>query len=145
MNFFKRILPDLIISKITDLDDFKIKELKEKYGVEGLILDVDETLRYNMKPISEKNKEWIKNVLKSFKVIVISNGYDRGVNDFLTSINIEYITIAHKPFKRAFLNGADSLNLSPEKIMVVGDSLIDDILGGKLNKMLTTWVHSKIK
>ena len=49
----KIIKPDIEVEKVTDLDAKMIDELKEKYGIEGVILDVDETLRKDMKRIPD--------------------------------------------------------------------------------------------
>ena len=49
----KLIKPDIEVEKVTDLDAKMIDELKERYGIEGVILDVDETLRKDMKRIPD--------------------------------------------------------------------------------------------
>ena len=43
----KAIKPDITVDKVTELDEEQIEKLKQKYGIEGIILDVDETLRKN--------------------------------------------------------------------------------------------------
>ena len=45
----KIIKPDIEIEKITDIDEKVISRLKKEYDIEGIILDVDETLRKDMK------------------------------------------------------------------------------------------------
>ena len=71
------VKPDITIDKVTELDENYIKEIKQKYGIEGIILDVDETLRKDMKAIPEINQQWIENLRSQLKIIVVSNGIDK--------------------------------------------------------------------
>ena len=48
MKILKRILPDVVISEVSEFDDAKIKKLKEKFHIQGMVLDVDETIRFNI-------------------------------------------------------------------------------------------------
>ena len=41
----KFIKPDITLEKVNQLDSNTIDKLKQQYGIEGIILDVDETLR----------------------------------------------------------------------------------------------------
>jgi len=136
----KMIHPDIEIEKVTELDEDMIKKIKEEYGIEGIILDVDETLRRNMKSIPKCNEQWIERIKHQLKVIVVSNGIDKNVQNFFRLEGIEYIGFARKPLKRNFLKACEKMNLKPEQILVIGDSLIDDIYGGKRNNMKTALV-----
>lgn len=55
----KFIKPDITLEKVNQLDSNAIDKLKQQYGIEGIILDVDETLRKEMKDIPKCNKKWI--------------------------------------------------------------------------------------
>lgn len=41
----KVVKPDITIDKVSQLDEKEIEKIKQKYGIEGIILDVDDTLR----------------------------------------------------------------------------------------------------
>ena len=56
----KFIKPDMILEKVNQLDQNAIDKQKQQYGIEGIILDVDETLRKEMKNIPKCNKDIIK-------------------------------------------------------------------------------------
>lgn len=135
------IKPDIKLNKVTELDKEMIIKLKEAYGIEAIILDVDDTLRKNMRDIPDVNKKWIENLRGELKVIVLSNGRDKKIEQFLKERNIDYISFAHKPLKRGFKKACEALDVSPEKVLVVGDSVIDDIHGGRRNKMKTALVR----
>ena len=136
----KIINPDITIDKVTDLDEEQIEFIKKYYGIKGIILDVDDTLRTNLNDIPPINQEWINQLSKQLKIIVVSNGLDRNVEKYFNEIGITYIPIAFKPLKRGFKKACEELELRPEEILVVGNSLFDDIYGGKRMNMKTALV-----
>lgn len=138
----KIIKPDIRVNKVTDLDEQMITRLKQEYNIEGIILDVDETLRKDMKNIPECNKEWIESLKNKLKIIILSNGNDKKIEEYFKSKNIDYIAFAHKPLKKNFLKSCEKMNLNPEKVLVIGDSLYSDIHGGNKNNMKTALVKS---
>ena len=140
----KLIKPDITIDTVTELDEKQIKEIKRKYEIEGIILDVDETIRKNMKDIPKVNQEWIEKLRGQLKVIILSNGKDRELEKYFKEKDIDYIAIAHKPLKKNFLKACQLLNLPPNKVMAVGDSLFDDIYGGQKNNMVTVLVKKVV-
>lgn len=135
------VKPDMTVKQITDLTAERIAEIKSEYGIEGIILDVDETLRKDMKPLPDTSKKWIENIKEQLKVIVVSNGVDRSVEEYLRTQGIEYIGFANKPLKRSFEKACKKMNVESEKVLVIGDSLLDDILGGKRSNMKTALVQ----
>lgn len=140
----KLIKPDITIDTVTELDEKQIKEIKRKYEIEGIILDVDETLRKNMKNIPKVNQEWIEKLRGQLKVIILSNGKDKKMEDYFKEKEIDYIAFAHKPLKKNYLKACQQLNLPPYKVIVVGDNLFDDIYGGKRNDMVTALVNKVV-
>lgn len=138
----KIIKPDITVDKVTQLNEEEIEKIKQKYGIEGIILDVDDTLRKNMQSIPKANKDWIESLRGKIKIIIVSNGKDKNIEKYFKEKCIDYIGFAHKPLKRNFLKACQKMNLNPDKVLVVGDSLFDDIYGGKRNNMKTTLVKT---
>lgn len=136
----KFIKPDITLQKVNELDSSAIEKLKQQYGIEGIILDVDETLRKEMRDIPKCNKEWIESLKGKLKVIIVSNGKDRKIEQYFNENGIDYIGFAHKPLKKNFLKACEKMNLTPDKVLAIGDSLFDDIYGGKRNNMKTALV-----
>lgn len=136
----KFIKPDITLEKVNELDSSAIDQLKQQYGIEGIILDVDETLRKEMRDIPKCNKEWIESLKGKLKIIILSNGKDKMIEQYFQENGIDYIGFAHKPLKRNFLKACEKMNLSPDKVMTIGDSLFDDVYGGKKNNMKTALV-----
>lgn len=137
----KIIKPDIRIENVRELDEEMIAKLKKEYEIEGVILDVDNTIRKNMKKIPKCNQDWIDKLRGQLKVIIVSNGNDKSIEDFFRERGIDYIGFAHKPLKKNFIKACEKLNVKPEKVLVVGDSLLDDIYGGKKNNMKTAHVR----
>ena len=136
----KVVKPDITLENVNQLDSNAIDKLKQQYGIEGIILDVDETLRKEMRDIPECNKEWIKNLKDKLKIIIVSNGKDKEIEQYFKEIGIDYIGFAHKPLKKNLLKACEKMNLNSDKVMTIGDSLFDDVYGGKRNNMKTALV-----
>ncbi len=136
----KIIKPDMTLSKVNELDIQAIEKLKQQYGIEAIILDVDDTLRKEMKDIPKCNKEWIEGLKGKIKIMIVSNGVDRDIEKYFKENGIDYIGFAFKPLKKNFIKACEKMNVNPESVLMVGDSLFDDIYGGKRNKMKTALV-----
>ena len=142
MALAKVIKPDMIVDKVSDLDEQEIERIKKEYGIEAIILDVDETLREDLEALPEVNQKWIESLQGKLKIIILSNGIDRKIEEYFANKGIDYIGFAHKPFKRNFVKACQKMQVNPENVMVVGDSLFDDVYGGKRNNMKTVLVKS---
>lgn len=138
------IKPDMKVDNVGCLNVDEIRALKQKYGVKGVILDIDETVRHDMGEIPEVNKEWIDMIKQELKVIVVSNGVDKKVERYLELLGIDYIGFAHKPLKKNFIKACEKLDLKPEEILVIGDDTFSDIYGGRRNGMKTIQVKSVV-
>ena len=85
----KFIKPDITLAKVNELDIQAIENLKQQYGVEGIILDVDDTLRKKMKDIPKCNKEWIESLKDKIKIIIVSNGVDQNIEKYFKENGID--------------------------------------------------------
>ena len=136
----KIIKPDLTLNKVNELDIQAIEKMKQQYGIEAIILDVDDTLRKEMKDIPKCNKEWIEGLKGKIKIMIVSNGVDKDIEKYFKENGIDYIGFACKPLKKNFLKACEKMNVKPENVLAIGNSLFDDIYGGKRNKMKTALV-----
>ena len=136
----KFIKPDMTLSKVNELDIQAIEKLKQQYGIEAIILDVDDTLRKKMKDIPKCNKEWIEGLKGKIKIMIVSNGVDKDIEKYFNKNGIDYIGFSCKPLKKNFVKACKKMKVNPERVLMVGDSLFDDIYGGKRNNMKTALV-----
>ena len=142
VSFF--VKPDMEVEIVTDLSEARLDKLKSN-NIKGLIIDVDETLRFNMGDIPYENEEWLRMASDKLKIVILSNGMDRKLEYKFNEMNINYIQFAFKPLKCGFKKALDILGLEPQEVAVIGDDLFDDILGGNRNDMTTIKVSSNKK
>lgn len=136
----KFIKPDITLDTVTNLNKEEFEKIISNYGIEGVILDVDETLRKQMKNIPKCNQEWIEDLRGKIKIIILSNGIDKKIENYFNKIGVDYIGFARKPLKKNFLKACQKMDLPPDKVLVIGNSLFSDIYGGKRINMKTALV-----
>ena len=108
-----------------------MKKLKSEYGIGGIILDVDNTIKRPFSNITEKNKRWIESIKNEFRIAFLSNGNSRIVKEYSKKIGVEYINFAKKPRKEDFISVCyNVMGLNPENVLVIGNNRITDIFGG---------------
>lgn len=134
--------PTYSFKKLTDITDEVLEEMKEKHNIKGIILDVDETIRFNMGLVSKENDEWIDDVTSKFKVIVVTNGLDHSINSYFKKKGIKVFCRAFKPLKKYFKKAMEELELPANEILVIGDNSFTDVLGGNRMKMTTCKVKN---
>jgi len=101
-------------------------------GIQGIIIDLDNTI------ISEDDRymspdaiAWIAQAKKlGLKLFILSNGKRHyRVRYWSDYLDIPAISPAKKPFPAAFCKAMAAMELAPERVVVIGDSLHTDILG----------------
>ncbi len=134
----EKYYPDLYFDSIRHVD---LESLKNR-GIQGLILDIDNTLvPMHAKDADENAISWIAELKdKGFKVCILSNASEKRVIRFNKDIAVTAIHRAYKPAGKAFLNAAKVMGLEPENIAVIGDQVFTDIVGGNKVNMLTVLV-----
>ncbi|MBR3897872.1 MAG: HAD hydrolase-like protein [Bacilli bacterium] len=140
----KAVKPDMEVRCVTDLNESELDHLIEK-GIDGVIIDVDETLRFNSGDIPLENDMWLDMLVSKMDVIALSDGYDKKIKDNLKEKGIDYLGFGLKPFRLNFLRACFKLKKSPMKVAVIGDDLWADIHGGNKNNMMTIKVSEEKK
>ena len=148
---FPFLKPTLIYD--SDVTRVRLEDLK-KLGVEGLILDLDNTI---MAPKSARLdlpvKYWLDVMKKNFKIVVLTNNkkafYLEAVRQVL---ELPVIGFAKKPWSFGVHDALEILKLSNDKIAVIGDRpLTDTWLGHRfgfktvLVRALTAHIEPKWK
>ena len=130
--------PNMYQKNIYSIDYQKIK----KSGVECLLFDLDNTcIGYSKhKPTTKlvKHFEYLKSL--GFIVIIFSNARKKRLKSFK-----KYVDEAHhmsvKPFQFSFRYIKKKYHLKSEEIIIIGDQLYTDILGGNIAKINTCLVE----
>lgn len=153
------IHPDLTVSNIhalnksvlnwlkggedTKKEETILKKDSKRQRIRGVILDVDGTLRNQPQYIPQSSIDWIEMLKESgLKVALVSNGKSDKVGGQCEELGIPYIPYALKPTQKGFDSALDQMNLrDPRQVLVVGNALGEDIMGGNRKGMMTAWVQ----
>ena len=120
--------PNMQVDKITDIT---IEMLKEN-DIQGMILDVDNTLINLDKEPLEGIKEWIANMKQhKIKFCIASNSLKKGkIEKVANMLEIPYVHFSAKPTKIGLKKAKQILGIeNSENIAEVGDQLFTDVLG----------------
>ena len=132
------VYPDFYCDKIRDV---KLEFLKEN-NIQGIILDVDNTLIDYYRKFEEGTIEWVENLKKAgikFCIVSNTNKLDK-VQYVAKTLDVPYFYFAKKPFKSGFLKAKDKMGLKPENIAAIGDQLMTDVIGANRCKMFSILV-----
>lgn len=127
--------PNAIFEKITDINP----EFLHKNKIEGLILDVDNTLIDLDRVELDGIKEWTDKIKKeNIKVCIASNSIKKNkVQKIANKLDIPYIYFSTKPLKRGLKKAVRILQIKKENIAEIGDQLFTDVLGANRMKMFS--------
>jgi len=140
LSFIKKYLqPDYHFNCMSDID---LKLFRES-NIKGLIIDIDNTtMPYSSKKLQVVIKDWINKVdNEDFEITFVSNTIPKRADFVSNYFNKPAYGYAAKPFGFAFKRAIKSMDLSNEKIAIIGDQIFTDILGGNLAGFMTILVE----
>lgn len=135
---FNVFLPNQHVKSVFDI---RPEELKDK-GIKGIITDLDNTLvAWNQKEATEKVIEWFEQMKShDIKITIVSNNNQERVQFFCEPLSAPFLYSARKPLKKAFKTAARQMGLGKNQVVVIGDQIMTDILGGNLAGLYTILV-----
>jgi uncharacterized protein len=135
----KKMRPDRVVTAIEMID---LPQLKQS-GIKALIIDIDNTLTPHHKDVILDSKlEWLKQAkAQGFFVLLLSNNRIKRIKSITASYGLEGYGFAFKPFSPYYRRILDSGGFSPNEVCCIGDQLLTDILGAKLNGMASIYVE----
>lgn len=141
MTWNKLLQPDLTLegSVLTLTAD-----IIQQYQLEGLVLDVDETLvPFKSTEASATLQLWVEETRKAVQQLwlVSNNLSDRRIGSIARSLDLPYILGAVKPSRRKLRQAVQAMNLPVERVAMVGDRLFTDVLAGNRLGMFTILVE----
>lgn len=127
--------PDAQFKRITDISI----EFLQKHNIEGLILDLDNTLIDYDGNLLDGVKEWIKKVKDAqIKIAIATNSINtEKVEGYAKTLGLVYVHKSFKPIKRGVKKAAKKLNLPPNRIAEIGDQLFTDVWVAKRMNMFS--------
>lgn len=127
------LYPKKYLKNVTEIT---LEFLREN-NIEGLILDIDNTLINFDREILKGAKQWCEDNKKNgIKMCILSNTnkVDK-VEKVAKELELPYIFFAKKPCKSGFLKAKELMNLNEKNIAVVGDQIFTDVIGANRCKM----------
>lgn len=134
----KKLLPN---RHVQDVFEVTPEELKAQ-GIKGIITDLDNTLvAWDVADATDQVIDWFKMMAdNNIKVTIISNNNLERVRIFSEPLNTPFIYSARKPLGKAFKKATKQMGLKREEIVVMGDQLFTDVLGGNFAGFYTVLV-----
>ena len=123
-------LPNEHVPSVFDIDPLALKEK----GVKGVITDLDNTLvAWDVEDATDEIKRWFKKMNDhGIQVTIASNNKEARVKLFSEPLDTSFIYSARKPLSKAFKKARKEMKLDKSEVVVIGDQLLTDVLGGNL-------------
>jgi HAD superfamily phosphatase (TIGR01668 family) len=135
----KFLQPDLVLGdSVLSLT----AEQLQHYNLQGIVLDVDETLVPMRSAIaSDALITWIASLKPSFKIWLVSNNVSQTrIGGIAKTLDVPYLSGALKPSRRKLYQAVKAMNLPADRVAMVGDRLMTDVLAGNRLGMFTILV-----
>lgn len=134
----KNFLPNEHVKSVFDVHPATLKQK----GINGVITDLDNTLvAWDVKDATPEIVEWFKQMRDhDINVMIISNNKQERVKIFSEPLDTPFVFSARKPLSRAFKTAAEQMGLNKNEIVVIGDQLLTDVLGGNFAGFYTILV-----
>jgi HAD superfamily phosphatase (TIGR01668 family) len=139
MTWNSLLQPDLILeAPILDLTP----QIIQKYGLKGLVLDVDETLvPMKTSEVSTDLRSWIEQIRQVASLCLVSNNISENrIGGIARSLDLPYYLGAAKPSRRKIRAALQQMDLPVNQVGMVGDRLFTDVIAGNRLGMFTILV-----
>ncbi|HLG26836.1 YqeG family HAD IIIA-type phosphatase [Paenisporosarcina macmurdoensis] len=135
---YKKFLPSEFVKSVFDISP---ERLLEK-GIRGIITDLDNTLvEWDRPEATPKLVNWLKSMKDAgIQVTIVSNNNELRVKSFADPLGIPFIYKARKPMGKAFVKALHTMDVKREEVVVIGDQLLTDVVGGNRIKLHTILV-----
>lgn len=139
MSLFQKCIPDFYYQSIFEIPYQTLKE----QGISTLFFDLDNTIiGYDEEILPKEQIDLINELLKSFKVVILSNSGKKRVSKALSNTNFNYVFHAVKPLKFGFKKALKISQSKKEEVMVIGDQMMTDIFGAHRTKIRASLIRS---
>ena len=135
---YRKFLPSEFVKSVFDISP---ERLLEK-GIRGIITDLDNTLvEWDRPDATPKLVSWLKSMKDAgIQVTIVSNNNELRVKSFADPLGIPFIYKARKPMGKAFIKALNTMDVKREEVVVIGDQLLTDVVGGNRIKLHTILV-----
>lgn len=144
MSTTKLLQPDLVLG---DIVIHLTSDMIKKYHLQGLVLDVDETLvPWREQNLSPELIAWVAEIRQIADLWLVSNNLSQSrIKAIASSLEVPYIFGAGKPSRRKLRQAVTAMKHPVAKIAMVGDRLFTDVLAGNRLGMFTILVEPMVE
>ncbi|MBS4461638.1 MULTISPECIES: YqeG family HAD IIIA-type phosphatase [unclassified Facklamia] len=132
--------------RINSVYDIQPIELVNR-GYRAAIVDLDNTLiASHSTTVTSEMKQWITKAREcGLQLYILSNNRERRARTILQPLGLSYTADALKPRKFGFQQALSFFQMPKEKVIVVGDQLLTDLIGAKRMEMDIILVKPLVK
>lgn len=124
---------DILKPQITanSLNDINLKSYWEM-GKRGIIIDLDNTITpWNVEKVNLPAHNFLIEARSlNYKICLLTNAGQKRAEKIAQRYQMHYIAPAFKPAKGSFVKALKLMHLQKEQVLVIGDQIFTDILGG---------------
>ena len=133
----KLFIPDMYQKDIFTIPYQKLKEM----GYQLLIFDLDNTIgSINEKNCNLETINFLNQLSKDFQVVIASNSHKKRVQSFCRNLKCKYYSLSLKPTLKVLRKIKKDYNIDYQKMVIIGDQVVTDILVGNRKSLLTILV-----
>lgn len=140
MPLFPLLQPDLVLGgTVLDLTP----EILAQYKIEGMILDVDDTIvPIGISIAQPELTAWIEKIRQVVPLwLVTNNPSEVRIGAIAESLSLPYFLSAAKPSRRKLRQAAEAMSIHPDRVAMVGDRVFTDVLAGNRIGMFTILIE----
>jgi uncharacterized protein len=140
MKLFPLLQPDLVLGRsVLDLTP----ELLDRYQIEGLVLDVDDTIVPIGSSVAQPElARWIEEIRQIVPLWLVTNNPSQvRIGAIADSLSLPYFLSAAKPSRRKLRQAVEAMKLEPSRVAMVGDRVFTDVLAGNRLGMFTILIE----
>lgn len=137
----KLFYPDEFYKKIEDVD---LNKFKNRF--KAIIIDHDNTLIKRGETFLEEGVlNWLNEANKNFKIGIISNNKKNKLSTIEENFKIPILKNALKPLPFSFKKMMRILEVRNSEVILIGDQIFTDILGGNILNLYTILLEPRDK
>lgn len=130
--------PTYVFDKVPDITP----EFLKKKHIEGLLLDLDNTLTTHNNPVvPQSSLEWI-GLMKAngIKLMIVSNNHAPRVTPFAQQLGLDFECEGAKPLTFGYSRAIKRMGLDKRNVAAVGDQIFTDVMGSNLKGIRSIFV-----
>jgi len=131
--------PNYVIQNVLELDTNELR----KTGITHIVFDLDDTLVPRRRHVlSVDHVHFIASLKTAGFAVLIGSNTRRNISPLAQMLNVEAIVpagISIKPFASFYKRVVAAADTEPERIAMVGDHILNDVIGGNLAGLTTVW------